>query len=85
MAGQFVQVSMQLSDEPHAIVVPSVAVQTGQQGQYVYVVKADRTVELRHVTVDRQQGDDDRDRGRSEGRRRSRHRRPAAPGAGGAA
>jgi len=55
--GLFVQVSLQLSLQAHAIVVPSIAVQTSQQGQYVYVVKADRTVELRRVTVDREQGD----------------------------
>jgi len=54
--GLFVQVSMQLSLQPHAIVVPSIAVQTSQQGQYVYVVKPDRTVELRRVSIDRQQG-----------------------------
>ena len=56
--GQFVQVSMQLAMQPHAVVVPSIAVQPSQQGQYVYVVKADRTVELRHVSIDRQQGDE---------------------------
>jgi len=55
--GLFVQISLQLSVQPHAVVVPTGAVQTSQQGQYVYVVKADRTVELRHVNVDRQQGD----------------------------
>ena len=55
--GLFVQVSLQLSMQPDAVVVPAVAVQASQQGQYVYVVKADRTVELRHVTLDRQQGD----------------------------
>jgi membrane fusion protein, multidrug efflux system len=54
--GQFVQVAMQLSMQPHAVVVPSIAVQTSQQGQYVYVVKGDRTVELRRVSIDRQQG-----------------------------
>jgi multidrug efflux system membrane fusion protein len=37
--------------------VPAIAVQTSQQGQYVYVVKQDHTVEMRNVTVDRQQGD----------------------------
>jgi multidrug efflux system membrane fusion protein len=56
--GLFVQVSLQLAMQPHAVVVPSIAVQTSQQGQYVYVVKPDKTVELRHVTIDRQQGDD---------------------------
>ena len=53
--GLFVQVSLQLSSQPGAVVVPAEAVQTSQQGQYVYVVKQDRTVELRHVTLDRQQ------------------------------
>ena len=55
---KFVQVSTQLAMQPHAVVVPSIAVQPSQQGQYVYVVKADRTVELRHVSIDRQQGDE---------------------------
>jgi membrane fusion protein, multidrug efflux system len=54
--GLFVQVSLQLSRQTGAVVVPSVAVQASQQGQYVYVVKPDRTVELRNVTIDRQQG-----------------------------
>jgi membrane fusion protein, multidrug efflux system len=49
--GQFVNVVMTLSLRPNAIVVPSQAVQTGQQGQYVFVVKEDMTVELRPVTV----------------------------------
>jgi multidrug efflux system membrane fusion protein len=56
--GLFVQVSLQLAVQPHAVVVPSAAVQTSQQGQYVYVVKPDKTVELRRVTIDRQSGDD---------------------------
>src|SRR5439155_369267 len=51
--GQFVNVGVTLTTDPNAIVVPSVAVQTGQQGQYVFVVKADQTVELRTVTVAR--------------------------------
>jgi multidrug efflux system membrane fusion protein len=33
-------------------------VQTSQQGQYVYVIKPDRTAELRSVQVDRQQGEE---------------------------
>jgi len=49
--GQFVNVSVTLKTDPHAIVVPTVAVQAGQQGQYVFVVKPDQTVELRNVTV----------------------------------
>lgn len=51
--GQFVNVSVTLMTEPRAIVVPTPAVQTGQQGQYVFVVKPDQTVELRTVTVAR--------------------------------
>lgn len=51
--GQFVNVSVTLMTDPRAIVVPTPAVQTGQQGQYVFVVKPDQTVELRTVTVAR--------------------------------
>jgi multidrug efflux system membrane fusion protein len=49
--GQFVNVSVTLKTDPHAIVVPTVAVQAGQQGQYVFVITPDQTVELRNVTV----------------------------------
>jgi multidrug efflux system membrane fusion protein len=38
--------------------VPSVAVQTGQQGTFVFVVKQDQTVEMRPVTVGRTNGTD---------------------------
>jgi len=55
--GQFVNVTVTLSAEPNAIVVPSMAVQTGQQGTYVFVVKSDQTAELRPVTVARSNGD----------------------------
>ena len=51
--GQFVNVVLTLTREPNAIVVPSQAIQTGQQGQYVYVVKQDLTVESRPVVVGR--------------------------------
>lgn len=51
--GQFVNVSVRLMTEAAAIVVPSVAVQTGPDGPYVYLVKPDQTVELRPVTVAR--------------------------------
>ena len=52
--GQFVNVVVTLTTDPKAIVVPSVAVQTGQQGTFVFVVKQDQTVEMRPVTVDRE-------------------------------
>jgi multidrug efflux system membrane fusion protein len=55
--GQFVNVNVTLTSDPRAIVVPAAAVQTGQQGTYVFVVKADQTAELRPVTVARAAGD----------------------------
>lgn len=51
--GQFVTVTLQLASQPHALVVPSQAVQTGQEGQYVFVLKGDNTVDYRPVQVDR--------------------------------
>ncbi|HKO03828.1 MAG TPA: efflux RND transporter periplasmic adaptor subunit [Candidatus Acidoferrales bacterium] len=51
--GQFVNVTLRLSEEPDRIVVPNQAVQTGQSGQMVYVVKPDGTAEARGVTVAR--------------------------------
>ena len=48
--GQFVNVKLHLQDLPNAVVVPNAALQTGQQGNYIYVVKADSTAELRVVT-----------------------------------
>lgn len=55
--GQFVNVAMTLTVQTDAIVVPSTALQTGQQGRYVFVVKSDQTVELRNVTVARTAGE----------------------------
>jgi membrane fusion protein, multidrug efflux system len=55
--GQFVNVSVVLSTEPDAIAVSAAAIQDGQQGRYVFVVKPDMTVDLRPVTVRRQVGD----------------------------
>ena len=51
--GQFVNVVLTLKEEPNVIVVPSQAIQTGQQGQYVFVVKPDLTVESRQVKAGR--------------------------------
>lgn len=48
--GQFVDVRMKMEDRPRAVTVPAVALQTGQQGNYVYVVRPDKSVELRVVT-----------------------------------
>jgi len=49
--GEFVRVTLGLTTRPHATVVPNQAVQTGQDGQFVYVVKQDRTVEMRPVVT----------------------------------
>ena len=49
--GQFVRVTLRLTTQANALVVPNEAVQTGQNGSYVYVVKQDRTVEQRPVVT----------------------------------
>ena len=49
--GQFVNVVLTLGTENQAMVVPSQAVQTGQDKSFVYVVKADSTVEMRTVKI----------------------------------
>jgi membrane fusion protein, multidrug efflux system len=54
--GQFLNVQLTLKTDEHAIVVQTPAVQTGPQGTYVFVVKPDKTVELRPVQVDRTAG-----------------------------
>lgn len=50
--GQFVSVSVALKQLKDALVVPSQAVQRGPNGNYVYVVKRDMTVEQRQVTAE---------------------------------
>jgi multidrug efflux system membrane fusion protein len=47
--GQFVRVTLRLTTQQNAVVVPNQAIQTGQDGTYIYVVKADQTVESRAV------------------------------------
>ena len=49
--GQFVRVVLRLAQRADAVVVPTQALQMGQDGQFVYVVKQDMTVESRAVTV----------------------------------
>ena len=55
--GQFARVVMTLHDQKDAIVTPATAVQNGPNGQYVFVVKPDQTVELRNIKVARTEGD----------------------------
>jgi multidrug efflux system membrane fusion protein len=47
--GQFVNVVLTLTEDPNAIVIPSQAIQVGQQGHYVFVVKSDQTIESRPI------------------------------------
>lgn len=49
--GQFVNVTLRLRTIPHAVLVPSQAVQLSQEGRYVFVVKPDMTVEMRPVVT----------------------------------
>jgi multidrug efflux system membrane fusion protein len=55
--GQFVNVTLTLGRQPDAIVVPTAALQNGQQGQFVFVVRKDMTVESRPVMVERRVGE----------------------------
>ena len=49
--GQFVRVTLRLTTRQGALVLPNQAVQTGQDGPYVYVVKQDQSVEARKVEI----------------------------------
>jgi len=49
--GLFVNAMLRLSERPNTLVVPSQAISTNQDGQFVYVVKADNTVESRPVVT----------------------------------
>lgn len=54
--GQFVNVVLTVGNEGKVTVIPAEAVQNGQKGQFVFVVKADKTVESRVVTLGRANG-----------------------------
>jgi len=54
---QFVNVHLQLGDQPDAIVVPSVALQQGKVGSYVYTVNPDQTVSISKVKTGAVSGD----------------------------
>jgi membrane fusion protein, multidrug efflux system len=56
--GLFVQVTLNLTTEQGVIVVPATAVQPSASGQFVYVVKENRTAEIRPVSVARQFGEE---------------------------
>ena len=48
--GQFVKVTITLTTRPHTVVIPSQAIQMGQQGTFVFVVKPDLTADSRPVS-----------------------------------
>jgi len=56
--GAFVDVTLQLSVDQHAKVIPAKAVQPSQQGEFVFVVRPDQTVETRPVKVAWTEGDE---------------------------
>jgi multidrug efflux system membrane fusion protein len=56
--GQFLNVSLRLTTQPNAITVPNQAVQNGQDGQFIYVVNSNHTVEVRNVTTGPRIGED---------------------------
>ncbi len=56
--GQFVNVVLTLHEQKDALVTPAASLQNGPNGQYVFVVRPDQTVELRDVKVARTEGDD---------------------------
>jgi multidrug efflux system membrane fusion protein len=47
--GQFVRVFLRLAERQNAVVVPAQAVQNGVNGQFVFVIKDDLTVDMREV------------------------------------
>jgi multidrug efflux system membrane fusion protein len=51
--GQFARVLVRLNDSANSVIVPTTAIQTGQDGKFVFVVKPDMTVELRPVVIGR--------------------------------
>jgi multidrug efflux system membrane fusion protein len=54
---QFVNIRLQTATLPQAIIVPSAAVQLGNQGSYVYVVNANRTVSKKPISTGPTYGD----------------------------
>jgi multidrug efflux system membrane fusion protein len=56
--GQFARVSLRVTTIPHALVLPGQAVQTGQDGQFVFVVKQDGTVDQQPITLGQRVGED---------------------------
>ena len=56
--GQFVRVTLRLGEKANAVLVPNQAVQSGQDGTFVYIVKADQRVDVRPVTAGQRIGEE---------------------------
>jgi multidrug efflux system membrane fusion protein len=56
--GQFVGLRVEVGVDRNALVVPAAAVQNGQDSAYVFVIKPDKTAEIRNVVVDRTAGEE---------------------------
>lgn len=56
--GLYVEVVLTLRERENSVVVPAAAIQSGQKGQYVYLVGPNQTAELRPVTVAFEAGDE---------------------------
>jgi multidrug efflux system membrane fusion protein len=56
--GQFVRVTLRLGERANAILVPNQAVQSGQEGTFVYVIKPDQRVDVRPVVASQRVGEE---------------------------
>jgi len=56
--GQFVRVTLRLGEKANAVLLPNQAVQSGQDGTFVYIVKEDQRVEVRPVTAGQRVGEE---------------------------
>jgi membrane fusion protein, multidrug efflux system len=56
--GQFATVRLILGEAKNALLLPVEAVQIGAKGSYVYIIKPDKTVELKMVTTGQREGEE---------------------------
>jgi membrane fusion protein, multidrug efflux system len=56
--GQFVRVTLRLGERSNAVLVPNQAVQSGQDGTFVYIVKPDQRVDVRNVSAGQRIGEE---------------------------
>jgi multidrug efflux system membrane fusion protein len=56
--GEFVDTTLRVAEQVNVPVAPTRAVQTGQDGQYVFVLKPDKTVEMRPVVAGQSFGEE---------------------------